>query len=204
MIKKINLSITILSVVEAICYFTPFCISREYWKFQKSITYHGVAVLESCSNVSIFEVGGILGPVPAIILFFVALATAIVYFLRALDYTWPICRKGWIVSVVHLISMVVFLLYTCIVATVEEISYEYTYSIGWMFFVIIALNVISTALAIFLKRSPIAITEIKEKQQAAENSINSLDELLAYKELLDSGILTKEEFEEKKKQLLND
>ena len=36
-----------------------------------------------------------------------------------------------------------------------------------------------------------------------ENNMNSADLILKYKELFDSGVITEEEFQEKKKQLLN-
>lgn len=42
-----------------------------------------------------------------------------------------------------------------------------------------------------------------EKQNEENVSINNIDEIVKYKELLDNGILTKEEFDKKKKEILN-
>lgn len=50
------------------------------------------------------------------------------------------------------------------------------------------------------------IKEYVQKMQSSTNSINqvsSADELIKYKGLLDQGVITQEEFELKKKQLLN-
>lgn len=58
----------------------------------------------------------------------------------------------------------------------------------------------------FAKRSPIIVGKQKDLQQTVINNmqeVSSADELKKYKELLDSGVITQEEFDEKKKQLLN-
>ena len=203
MMKKINLSVTILSIIEAICYFTPVCISREYWKYKESIVYHGVAVKESSSSINIFEVGGVLGKPLAILLFCITLFTAIVYLLKVMDYSLEGFPEAWIISILHTSVMIVFLVYTCAIATIEEISFKFTYTVGWMFFVIIALNAIAVILAMLPKFGKIPNLERKQENRAQEKSVSSLDELLKYKELLDLGVLTQEEFEEKKKQILD-
>ena len=43
----------------------------------------------------------------------------------------------------------------------------------------------------------------RKEQNISVNSISSADELRKYKELLDTGIITQDEFEKKKKQILN-
>ena len=40
-------------------------------------------------------------------------------------------------------------------------------------------------------------------QNNAENTFSSADEIMKYKTLLDAGVITQEEFEMKKKQILN-
>jgi len=42
----------------------------------------------------------------------------------------------------------------------------------------------------------------QDKKQVVNNT-STTDELMKYKELLDSGVITQEEFDAKKKQLLN-
>lgn len=46
------------------------------------------------------------------------------------------------------------------------------------------------------------IEELKSAPKAANGQLSAADEIKKYKELLDSGIITAEEFEQKKKQLL--
>ena len=54
---------------------------------------------------------------------------------------------------------------------------------------------------IYKKISDLLITRQDKKQ--VENNTSTTEELKQYKELLDSGVITQEEFEAKKKQLLN-
>ena len=46
------------------------------------------------------------------------------------------------------------------------------------------------------------IREIKTKGNSAPSAVSSADELKKFKELLDMGVITQEEFDEKKKQIL--
>ena len=200
--KKINISIVIMSIIQGICYFTPFCISQEYWKYKKSIVYHGMSTLTSRSDINIFQIDTPLAKVLAIVLFCITLLTAIIYLLKALDYQSMICKNGWIVSIVYTATMVLFLIYTCDMASVEKISYRYTYSISWMFYIIIALNVISVILAILIRFGKIITLPIKQNSVMVKHSGDPLDELLTYKELLDEGVITEAEFNRKKEQLL--
>lgn len=47
------------------------------------------------------------------------------------------------------------------------------------------------------------IEELKQGKQIGPNKISGADEILKYKELLDSGIISEEEFGKKKKEILN-
>ena len=58
----------------------------------------------------------------------------------------------------------------------------------------------------FAKRSPIIVDNQKEPQQTIINNVQestNADELKKYKDLLDGGAITQEEFDAKKKELLN-
>ena len=61
---------------------------------------------------------------------------------------------------------------------------------GWMLFIVALIHSL-------LLPDPEA-----QAAQAVHNTASSADALVKYKELLDSGVITQEEFEEKKKQLL--
>ena len=49
----------------------------------------------------------------------------------------------------------------------------------------------------------IITTECTALPESSTNSISAADEIMKFKQLLDGGIITQEEFNEKKKQLLN-
>lgn len=204
--RKTNLSILVfvLGLAEAICYFVRYCLVAEYWEYQKSNYYHGIAQLKSHRDINIFEIDTRAGKVFAALLVCITLIMAAVYLFKAIKGASATHKSGWLVSIVHTIVMIMFLLYACIFAEAESISYMYTYSFGWMFFVIIALNVIATALSAFLRFSKVHDGDaVEAKDNQVKNDTDLLDELLAYKELLDSGIITQEEFDNKKKQLRN-
>lgn len=66
-----------------------------------------------------------------------------------------------------------------------------------------------TIVVAFAKRSPLIVNSQNNNQGTTQPIVNNIqkstsaDELKKYKELLDSGVITQEEFEAKKKQLLN-
>jgi len=68
-------------------------------------------------------------------------------------------------------------------------------------------SIIVSAYSVVLAREIVAYMESKRKEnksvsQAVENQYSTADELKKFKELLDSGVITQEEFDTKKKQLL--
>ena len=80
----------------------------------------------------------------------------------------------------------------------EFISFDFPFTVLiaiWFAIVVVAIA----------KRSPIIVGSQKETQQTVVNNVQQVtnaDELKKYKDLLDSGAITQEEFDEKKKQLL--
>lgn len=114
--KKINLSVIIFCIIESICYFTPFCLGEQYWKYDNSIFYHGRATVKSTNGISCFEIQTGMGKYFAIFLVCTALVTVAVYCLKAMNYHTVITEKAWIVSIVHTVTMVLFLYYSCEIA----------------------------------------------------------------------------------------
>ena len=199
--KKLNLSISILCIIEIICCFTPFCLDEEYWKYKQSMVYHGISSLERHNDISIFGNEATLGMPLAVLFVCVAIAVAVIYFIKMLDHTSKIIDKAWMFAIAHTATMVIFLFYSCSIAEVDEISYRYEYGINWMSYIIIAINLIVLTLAILLKMGKVDKLPIK-KQIVVKEQKESADDLLAYKELLDSGVISQEEFDLKKKQIL--
>ena len=199
--KKINLSISILCIVEIICCFTPFCLDEEYWKYQESKFYHGISSLERHNDISIWGNEATLGKPLAILFVCAAILVIVIHFIKSLDHAPKITNKAWIFAIAHTAAMAIFLFYSCSFAEVDEISYRYEYGINWMSYIIIALNLIILTLSISLKMGKVDKLPIK-KQIVVKEQKESADDLLAYKELLDSGVISQEEFDAKKKQIL--
>lgn len=201
--NRIELSVSLLCIVEMVCFFVPFCLVREYWEYQISMSYQGRSRLKYSSDISIFSVETPLGKSLAILLFLSALTVAVVYLLRIIGNESSICKRHMYISAVHTVIMSLFYLYTSSYAKVNRISFRYEYSISWLSFVIITLNVVTLVLAVlirFVNDRPDSAKVIEEPK--IEKTFESVDDLKAYKELLDTGVITQEEFDKKKKQIL--
>lgn len=74
-----------------------------------------------------------------------------------------------------------------------------SYSVNWMFYVSLALQVSAAALMVIALNTKDRPLEFRKPTQ----KISGAEELTKYKELLDSGVITQEEFDAKKKQLLD-
>lgn len=192
--KKLNLSIIILCIIEIICGFTPFCLYEDIWsRTDGELKWH--------NSISFFENGAILGIPLAILFVCSAIVVAIIYFLKMSGYATKVTNKAWIFAVAHTATMAIFLLYSCFIAEIDEIAYKNTYGINWMSYIIIALNLIVLTLSFSLKMEKTDKLPFKKKSIKKEPK-ESVGDLPAYKELLDSGVISQEEFDAKKKQIL--
>ncbi len=200
--KKIDLFISVLSIIEVVCCFTPFCLDEEYWKYQQSPVYHGRSTLDKHNGINIFGNSALLGKPLAILFLCAAIAVVVFYLLKMMDKSnSKIIGKAWVMAIIHTVLMVVFLLYTCSIAEVDHISYRYEYGINWMFYIIIILNIVVLVFAILLKFGKMH-EMAPQKTTATTFHKETADDLMAYKNLLDSGVITQEEFEKKKEKIL--
>lgn len=131
---------------------------------------------------------------------FLAVAVAVVHFYKMNNHATKITNKSWIFAVAHTVTMIAFLVYICLV-WLESISYRYEYSMNWMSYILIALNLIILILEIVLTTEKVN-ESFPEKIAAINEKTESVDDLLIYKELLDSGVISQNEFETKKRQIL--
>lgn len=108
-----------------------------------------------------------------------ALASSVLFFFYSLTCTEEPWDSGWGPSVYD----------------------AYTVSIGFILILTLQLTMVIIG---FISNSRIKQNGIieEEKSQYIQSNISSADELGKYKELLDKGVITQEEFETKKKQLL--
>ena len=86
--------------------------------------------------------------------------------------------------------------------TVALNSGSSAYAIGIVFYIESATLLSIIVIAIIKRKYYSECNVADEKENVKEKSVESLDMLIKYKELLNEGIITQEEFEEKKKELL--
>ena len=141
MTKKSNIAITILCIIEAICYFTPFCITAHRYALENT-KYGSMYVRTGSNDVSIWQVGGIITTI-AVLLLIITVATAVLYLLKSINNKLSICKAGWIFSFSHTATMAI-----CFYLALQSGTVALNYSLNWMSYIIIALNIVSTILAI--------------------------------------------------------
>lgn len=115
---------------------------------------------------------------------------------------WSILRNKdhkliWFAPCICLVPFFTFIVY------VNRAEYEWgngftNYSVNWMFYVSVALQICAAALMVVgMTGKELTFAFSKPTQKISE-----ADELSKYKELLDNGVISQEEFDAKKKQLL--
>ena len=102
---------------------------------------------------------------------------------------------GCIMSIIPLAVISVF---TYSLTLSKDMTYQYP--AGWLCYVEFVILITSFALSVIIARCK--NDEAPKKAAVIVSSVSNADELKKYKDLLDSGVITEEEFESKKKQLL--
>ena len=104
---------------------------------------------------------------------------------------------------------VFFVMYSLLVGASDYVigDSEYRISLNFAFYIMLALWIILIVISLwgYIKAQKHGIIEETPKVYNAkivQGSLSNADELKKYKDLLDSGIITQEEFDVKKKQLL--
>ena len=194
--QKLSLCIVILLVLETICFFVPGCIRPVYWKVITSGIQQGHLQKTYPDQVfNIFDVDPAYGL--AIALTAVMLASLGLFLMFSLRPNKNLEKVACISSFISLALLVAYTYYTCVIAEdVFSDSSRYEWTIGWLFYIIIALHSLTFILSLVVK-----FKKFEEKEAKAISS-STPEEIKKYKELLDSGVITQEEFDTKKKQLL--
>ena len=207
-------------ILESLCFlmlFVPGTFVEEYWEWDRGastsifgVNFHGVMSLERETDISFLEAAlhtntylEILG----LIIFAVLIATVIVM-IRQLVAKGEKRNSLW-AALGSIAVLVLYLVFTvALYFTVDQnINYDLAYSINWLYSVQLALFIASAAVTMIgyvqAKKLGIAEEPGSTKEEAAAFSVDSVaDELLKYKELLDAGAITEEEFLAIKKKLL--
>ena len=202
--QKITLSSMLLIILETICLFIPYSFIEEHWKYDASaITYHGLSTLKYKENVNILGVSTGLGKILAIIVIALMLLSLVSFFMFFVQKKNKLTKNFYYTPIISFLFLIFFAFYAFAIAEVDTTNWRYEWTINWLFYIIVAMHIITIVFAILLKTNKFETTSVRVEQIKSNNSLTSkADELKQYKELLDSGIITQEEFDAKKKQLL--
>ena len=205
--NKITLYSMILIIVETVCMFIPFCFLQKSWMYDSnSFVYHGSATLKYKENVNIFGVSTALGTVLAVILvIFMLLSFGALLYCFIKNET-KLAKYFYFAPLVSFLILMFFTIYVAAFAKDDSVYWCDEWNLNWLIFVIIALHIITVLLCMVLRfnlfkrftSKNFGSGETLKKNEAVSNA----DELKKYKELLDTGVITQEEFDAKKKQIL--
>ena len=196
--KKISLIQAIVQLVAIVALFIPISFIRYFTKTDtyKLITYNYSESLVSATDMSNNLIWGIL----IIFASVVALTYFVLYFATNIQ---PIRKKCFIA--IPCIALPLLLICVIVMESAVERGAKYSevYGTDWGFYLICALYLAIVVLELYKHFSK--INEDKKPSNSETPTIqnmSSADELKKLKDLLDDGIITQEEFDTKKKQLL--
>ena len=196
--KKISLIQAIIQLIAIVSLFIPISFTRFFTRTDsyKLNTYQYSESLFSATDMS----GNLIWSILLVLVSAMALSYFVLYFTTSIEFI----RKNYCIAVPCL-SLPILLL--CVISIENAVSrgskYSEVYGTNWGFYLICALYVAIVVLELFRRFSKID-EESKSKSIAPTiiQNVSSAEELKKYKELLDSGIISQEEFDAKKNQLL--
>lgn len=198
--QKLSLIGILILIVEIICLFIPYCFKKRNWKYEDSIIYHGVATLKSKNSAGILDIS-----TPFARILEVVLIVSLIISIAGLAL--PYLKQYKIINYMPLIDLtllIVFAYYASEWAKIETVSWLYDWELSWLIYVIIVLQIIVCTLAFLIYcETPEKVKTALVKEESSEESKSNTVLIKQYKELLDTGVITQEEFDIKKKELLN-
>ena len=203
-VKARNIIEVVLRVVILAMLCIPFFAVLEHWQYDNSIVYHGIASLKRTESVSAltvsFDIGGI--NVIAGILFMLALVVGIVLSIRQL------LRKGQkandkLLAVFSIIEFVTFVFFVVVVLLYRyESEFWRENAVPGVGLYLTSILVIASTLLTFIGYKQAKKNGIVEDTKPNGKGKEMSNDLRELKDLLDSGVITQEEYDAKKKQLL--
>lgn len=204
--KKLNLIALVSQAVSVLLLFMPGVFRAERWKLIKSGVYSFDSHYSKFTNFFVTPHWGASNDIFVIdfrfkLSIFTAILMAIVCALIFMCLIDIIKKRKRQIAFAPCISFAIYIVTSILyIMNIDTLSSketaEYWLHPSWAFYIIIALQ-ISTIICEIL-------AEFKhfENTRQRNASISAVDELKKYKELLDSGVITQAEFDEKKRQLL--
>ncbi len=203
--RKLALLSMVLVLLETILLFVPFCLKRVHASYSLRIK----------EEVNIFDVDTALERVFAILIVVLLLSVFISFLIYLFNKKTKLPALYFYTSIASLIVLLIFVYlvdHHANITFVQGLDFIF-WVLNWMIYIIIIINVVLVLLSAFIRfkktdnipfgQSKECITnnntdEIKESYSSNGTS----DEIMKFKELLDKGVITQEEFDAKKKQLL--
>ena len=184
---KLQLSSLFLTVIEIACLCTPLCFNGEFWKEES----WGIHTLFHTYGIGIFEIDSLMGVILAISMFVFLVISSICTFLSIVKKN----NLSKLILLSNILSFIMLIIYTILAINLRvEVSGGFReFSIGWMYYVVVVIYIVISSI---IELGKFEVTTKKE-------TVSNIDELKRFKELFDMGVITQEEFETKKKQLLN-
>ncbi len=202
-VKSRNLVELVLRVVILMTLFIPFYVGYQYWDYEPSIVYHGIRSLEYTETLSWFSALNLGGLIIIIgILFLIALIIGIIFSIRQVMHKGEKSNDKMVavISVAEILSYFISAIMV-LTYTVDADSWYNNVVPSTGFYILSILIISSTALCILGYRQAKKLGIVDSgapKQEITDVSV----ELEKYNNLLEKGIITQEEFDAKKKQLL--
>ncbi len=206
-VKQRNMLEIMGYIILVVCTFIPAMYNKEIWEWQESSVYHGEAMLLYRVPMSFFN-AVFSGNTVHILLGFLVYAGLITGLVLAiLQYNSKNEKQNnKVMIVISGISLVIYLIcsISLFMFEIETTYFEYRYEASVLFWVVAILMVMLVAYSVFsfIKFNKEGLLHNADAQGQNAVILSDADELKKYKELLDEGIISQEEYEQKKKQLL--
>lgn len=202
--QKLSLYNMIIILLEIICLFIPCCFKTEVWNLRRdgrgfSLSY------TTPSNIFGYQHQNSLGVMLAIVWISLLLISFIAFMQVYNRKENSLAKYSFSTTVASFISLLIFAIYVVTSATHKFPKALWYWKLDWLFYVIAIMNIVTLILAYQIKNTKYDPEPAQVDNQAStkpNNEANIPEELKKYKELLDSGVITQEEFDAKKKQLL--
>lgn len=199
--QKLTLFSIIMIVIETICLFLPYTFQEELWHYDAyALTYHGKASLEARYNVNILQIYTDMGRILAFIVIAFMVLSFLAYLFSFLQKKNFLTKYDYITPVISLVFLVCLAIYAYAYAEIDSTNWRREWTINWMFYVVIALHIMTIVFALLIKFGPFENNHQNKMDVGLTKS--TTDELIEFKALLDAGVISQKEFDAKKKQLL--
>lgn len=190
--RKLNIAEMICQAISIALLFLPGMYNWEKWE-ENLIGYS----LKARIPFSFFQTAQNITIVLGIIIIALMVANLVLILLTIFE---PSKFKNGKIHIILPLAVIILMILFSIICGVRD-EYGYCAPISWLFYVEMLFLAASAVIA-FMKCSPKVKEEPLKVKIVSKNKDGSADELKKYKELLDMGAITSEEYEAKKKEIL--